>query len=47
MLRRRLDGVMVRLVGLDDDPAAQQAAPGPPSHLGQHLEGAFTGTVIR
>ena len=41
-----LDNVMLRLEGLKDHLPAQAAAPGPPGHLGEHLEGALGGAQV-
>ncbi len=43
---RGLDGVVLRLIGLNDDPPTQQATPRPPRHLGQHLEDALAGVIV-
>ena len=46
MFGGRLNGVMVGLIGLNDDPAAQQAPSGAAGYLGQYLKRPFTRLVI-
>ena len=46
MLRRRLNDVMLRLIGLQDDFAAQHTAASAPGDLGQELEDPFTSAII-
>ena len=43
----RLDGVVLRLIRLQDHPPAQQAAARPTRHLRQHLEGALARAEVR
>ena len=47
MRRRALDGVMFRVVALDQDVAGQISASGAAGDLGEQLEDAFGGAEIR
>ncbi len=40
------DRVVIGMIGLEDDPPAQQAPARPPGHLGQQLERALAGAEV-
>jgi len=46
MLQRCLNGIVLRVKGLDDDPATQYTPPGSTSHLGKKLEAPFCSAKI-